>query len=214
MITACNLCDDRIQELVLDGVQLTPPIVSPESPICPNEACRSRPRTRSFRLLFDEQIAHRIADGTTGLTALEVDGIAATRRLMKQYFGTVLDAGGDGRPFPVDLRTFQGIEDASIHLLVIPQALDRVVELDEVFDAAARVLALNGLFAFHLDASRVRGGSRPPALPAAGGRTVVGLVWILSELMARELEPAYLYYRDPLSGAPTPWFLARRFRRP
>jgi hypothetical protein len=216
LIAACNICDERIQELVLDGVQLDLSISAPNpaSVVCGNDGCRSRPRTRSFRVLFDEHVAHRLADEPPGLVAMEVEGVAASRRLLKRHFGTVLDAGAAGRPCVTDLRTFESIEDASIHLLVIPQALERIVELDDVFEAASRVLALNGLLAFHIDAARVRGGDKAPVLPTPGGRITVGLLWLLSALASRDLEPAYLQYGDPLTRAPVPWFLARRLRRP
>jgi hypothetical protein len=212
VLDACNVCDADLHRRVIDGDlrAMAREVAEPARLICEHQGCGSRPRQRTFRILLDEHVAHRRQRSTDELVAAEIDGSAVTRRMLRPLFGRLDDLGrGEAA---IDPRTLDGVGDGSVHFLAIPRSLERIVELGEVFDSARRVLATNGLLAFSIDEPRIRPGIAEPTRPGEG-RIAVGLSWLLSALAERGFEASYLRLDDPFSGAPAPWFLARKLER-
>ena len=89
---------------------------------------------------------------------MTLDGLAGVRRISPRTSARCSTRVARSGPVPTDPRTLDGIADGSAHLLSVAQGYEAVLDLGDAFTAARRVLAPNGVLAFHLNPGRVRAG--------------------------------------------------------
>jgi hypothetical protein len=211
--TACNVCDTALERSILDGDvgRLTLPVDKPAALYCENEACQSRPRTRTLRTALDEHIAPRVADPARERSAIDLDGIAAHRRMLSRMFTSILDAPKrKTQTTGADVSQLSKLALGSFDLMLVTQLLDRTMEIDRVFEVAHRLLVQNGVLLFHLDVARLRPNSRPPQQMGDSDRIVVGSNWLVDTLVTNGFHAEMYHYTDAFSGYICPWFLGRK----
>jgi hypothetical protein len=212
-LTACNVCDTALERSILDGDVggLIVPVAKPAALYCEKETCQSRPRTRTLRTALDEHIAPRVADPARERNAIDLDGIAAHRRMLSRMFTNVLDAPRrKSKTTAADVNQLSKLALGSFDLILVTQLLDRTLEIDRVFEVAHRLLVQNGVLLFHLDVQRLRPHSRPPQLMGTSDRIVVGSNWLIDTLVSNGFHAEMYHYTDAFSGYVCPWFLGRK----
>src|ERR1700677_1031238 len=133
---ACNVCDTGLERSILDGDvgRLTVPAAKPAALYCENEACQSRPRTRTLRTALDEHIVPRLADPARERSAIDLDGTAAHRRMLSRMFTKVLDAPKrKSKSAGADVNQLSKLGLGSLDLILVTQQLDRTLEIHRVF---------------------------------------------------------------------------------
>src|SRR4051794_6349106 len=104
----CNICDDALHQALLRGERDFLSELAPELH-CPD--CQSRPRTRTFRLMYDEHVAPLLSRVDVPGKALDVAGVGATRRILSADFEDVIVAALVGRPVTTDIRELAEFDD-------------------------------------------------------------------------------------------------------
>jgi hypothetical protein len=211
-LTACNVCDTALERAILDGDvgRLIVPVAKPAALYCENESCQSRPRTRTLRTALDEHIAPRLAGPARERSAIDLDGIAAHRRMLSRMFTGVLDARRESKTATANVNQLSKLALGSFDLILVTQLLDRTLEIDRVFEVAHRLLVQNGVLLFHLDVQRLRPHSRPPQQMGSSDRIVVGSNWMIDTLVTNGFHAEMYHYTDAFSGYVCPWFLGRK----
>ncbi|MCK9249358.1 MAG: methyltransferase domain-containing protein [Solirubrobacteraceae bacterium] len=216
----CNICDDSVQDALLRGQR-------PERGSLHCEVCASRPRTRTFRLVYDEQVAPWLDRHSLPGKALDIAGIGATADVLRANFPDVVVAALVGRKITTDIRDLKEFDDGAFGIVTACQVLDYILEIDAAIAATRRVLAPGGLFVIHIDDARLTAGD-DPATPKAwlenlGGyypddykvpSITVGRQRIMESLASGGFQAEQFQYSDPFSGQRTTWFIGRRLADP
>lgn len=220
----CNSCNDHYQQLIMSGQQDR---ISIEelAENCP--ACEARPRFKTFRIVYEQQVIPRLGNIREEVTALlispahwEVDLIAP--RMEKIIFSALYGNYGP-KTVKSDLRDLAEFSDGQFDFLHACNVLDYILEIDQVLASAARVLKRRGLFLFHIAEDRLTSGDIPPFVHGSkhepyypDGLSLPSVYFgkqdLLKRLKANHFQAEMYEVLDLFSGNYCTWFLGTKVK--
>jgi len=157
----CNICNDSIHYKWLDG-SLNENTSIKKSINC--QKCNSRPRTKTFRYVYDKYIKELIKSNNQD-NAMVISGVKFTREYIKRDFSSLTSSSLYGNygenTIKSDLRNLKEFNSNLFNYVDATLVLDYILEHVEVFESVYRVLKKNGIFLFHIAEARLLNDNTP-----------------------------------------------------
>lgn len=218
----CNVCNDKYHEWLQKGKGSKIPITQKHEN-CPD--CEARPRFKTFRFIYDQQIASAFTGSKQNLTALVISGTQWERETISTHFGTVVSTALYGQYGPntikSDIRNLKEFQDNKFDYVNACNVLDYIYQIDEVLGSVYRVLKPGGHFLFHIaefrlvdsfDPPATRGTKREPYYPddVELPSVIFGKHDLVERMKKHHFDTRKFEVLDIFSGEVCTWFLGKK----
>ena len=222
----CNICNDDYHNRILKN-QAESIRVDKIFDNCPE--CGSRPRIKTFRIIYDSLVLPIIEKKKAPRNALIISGVRYTINRVTNDFNMVVSGALYGKygdnTIKTDLRDLKEFNNEDFDYVGATLVLDYIEEHEDVFKAVYRVLKKKGLFLFHIAEARLLEDDTPTFIKNYKKKIIfkeqypsdykmpsikVGKRYIIDRLMAHNFLVTKRTLIDIFSGVQCTWFLAEK----